>query len=108
MPKERQLASKMTSLAVFIVLETVALLLLSNNNQLQKLWVARISHGFMAKTWGATQSVRNYFSLKHQNDELALENERLRGIVRGYERSVLSSPGCAAHHTWSQQIHAER
>ena len=91
MPKERPLASKITSLAVFIVLEAVALLLLSNNNQLQKLWVARISHGFMAKTWGATQSVGNYFNLKKQNDELALENERLRGIVRGYKQAAIES-----------------
>ena len=91
MPKERPLASKITSLAVFIVLETAALLMLSNNNQLQRLWLARISHGVMAKTWGATQSVGNYFNLKRQNDELALENERLRGLVRGYETSASRS-----------------
>ena len=91
MPKERPLASRIINLAVFILLETAALLMLSNNNTLQRLWVARISHGFMAKTWGATQSVRNYFGLKSQNDELALENERLRETLRAYELAAKES-----------------
>ncbi|MBO6248689.1 MAG: rod shape-determining protein MreC [Bacteroidales bacterium] len=88
MPKERPLANRIINLAVFILLETAALLLLSNNNTLQRLWIARVSHGFMAKTWGASQSVKNYFSLKGQNDELALENERLREALRSYEISA--------------------
>ncbi|MBQ6286304.1 MAG: rod shape-determining protein MreC [Bacteroidales bacterium] len=87
MPKERPLVSKIFSLAVFILLEIASLLMLSNNSELQKLWLARISHGFMAKTWGTTQAIGNYFSLKGQNDELALENERLRAVVRGYEQA---------------------
>ena len=88
MPKERPLANRIINLAVFILLETAALLLLSNNNTLQRLWIARVSHGLMAKTWGASQSVKNYFSLKGQNDELALENERLREALRSYEISA--------------------
>ena len=48
MPKERPLASRIINLAVFILLEAAALLMLSNNSTLQKLWIARISHGFMA------------------------------------------------------------
>ena len=88
MPKERPLVSKIFSLAVFIVLEIASLVMLSRNSELQKLWLARISHGFMAKTWGTTQAVRGYFALKGQNDELALENERLRSLVRGYEQAA--------------------
>ena len=91
MPKERPLASRIINLAVFILLETAALLMLSNNSTLQKLWVARISHGFMAKTWGASQSVRNYFLLKKQNDELALENESLRKDLRNYQLAAKES-----------------
>ena len=85
MPKERSVVQNIMTVAVFILLEVAAALMLSHNNQLQRLWIARISHGFMAKVWGTTQGVSNYFSLKRQNDELALENERLRGLVRGYE-----------------------
>ncbi|HAY19046.1 MAG TPA: hypothetical protein DCY24_07685 [Rikenellaceae bacterium] len=88
MPKERSVVQNIMTVAVFILLEVAAVLMLSHNNQLQRLWIARISHGFMAKVWGTTQGVSNYFSLKRQNDELALENERLRGLVRGYEMAA--------------------
>ncbi|MBO6220951.1 MAG: hypothetical protein J6N46_03365, partial [Bacteroidales bacterium] len=91
MPKERPVVSKIINLAVFILLEIASLHMLSNNNQLQRLWFARISHGFMAKTWGTTQAIGNYFSLKKQNDELALDNERLREIVRGYEQAAIKA-----------------
>lgn len=88
MPKERSVVQDILTVAVFIILEVAAVLMLSHNNQIQRLWVARISHGFMARTWGATQSVSNYFSLKRQNDELALENDRLQKLVRGYEMAA--------------------
>ncbi len=90
MPKERSVAQSIFTVAVFVILEVAAVLMLSNNSQIQRLWIARISHGFMASTWGATQSVSNYFSLKKQNDALALENDRLLRLVRRYE-SVLST-----------------
>lgn len=91
MPKDRPLASRILNLAVFILLEIAALLMLSNNNTLQRLWIARVSHGFMAKTWGTSQAVGNYFRLKKQNDELALENERLKETLRGYETAARES-----------------
>lgn len=90
MPKERSVAQSIFTVAVFVILEVAAVLMLSNNSQIQRLWIARISHGFMASTWGATQSVSNYFSLKKQNDALALENDRLLRLMRRYE-SVLSA-----------------
>ena len=85
MPKERSVVRNILTVAVFIILEIASVLMLSRTNQIQRLWIARISHGFMARTWGASQSVSNYFSLKRQNDELALENDRLQKLVRGYE-----------------------
>ena len=85
MPKERSVVRNILTVAVIIILEIASVLMLSRNNQIQRLWIARISHGFMARTWGASQSVSNYFSLKRQNDELALENDRLQKLVRGYE-----------------------
>lgn len=85
MPKERSIVQRIFIAVVFILLEVAALLMLSHNNQLQRLWIARISHGFMARTWGTTQAISDYFSLKGQNDRLALENDRLQRIVRSYE-----------------------
>lgn len=85
MPKERSIVQRIFIAVVFILLEVAALLMLSHNNQLQRLWIARISHGFMARTWGTTQAISDYFSLKGQNDRLALENDSLQRIVRSYE-----------------------
>lgn len=85
MPKERSVVQNILTVAVFILLEVAAVLMLSHNNQIQRLWLARISHGFMAKVWGTTQGISNYFSLKSQNDELAIENVRLQKLVHGYE-----------------------
>lgn len=85
MPKERSIVQRIFIAVVFILLEVAALLMLSHNNQLQRLWIARISHGFMARTWGTTQAISDYFSLKWQNDRLALENDSLQRIVRSYE-----------------------
>ena len=85
MPKERSTIQRLFIAVVFILLEVAALLMLSHNSQLQRLWIARVSHGFMAKTWGTTQAISDYFSLKGQNDRLALENDSLQRIVRSYE-----------------------
>ena len=85
MPRKRSVPTRIFHLVVFVILETAAFLVLSHNNPLQRFWLSRISHGFMAKTWGTSQSIRNYFSLKQQNDELALENNRLEALLQAYE-----------------------
>ena len=64
--------------AVFLILEAASLHILSRNAQLQRLWVARGAHWVMAHTWGATQSVRSYFSLSGTNKQLSQENFLLR------------------------------
>lgn len=91
MPRERSFAARIFSIVVFILLEAAALFSLSRNNELQRLSLARISHGFMAKTWGASQTVREYFSLKKRNDELALENSRLWEETRAYESRLAAA-----------------
>ncbi len=96
MPKERSVAKSILTVAVFIILEVAAVLMLSHNSLIQRLWIARISHGFMAGTWGATQSASAYFSLKRQNDELALENFRLRGQLRNYELAARTADSTSA------------
>ncbi len=91
MAKEKSVVHSILTVAVFILLEAAAFFMLSHNGTLQQLWIARISHGFMAKTWGVAQSVSDYFSLRRQNDELALENDRLAKLVRGYEQAALDA-----------------
>ena len=85
MARSRSVGVRILCAAVFILLETAAIVMLNHNNSMQRLWTMRLSHGFMAKTWGFTQKVRGYFSLAGQNEELALENHRLREMLREYE-----------------------
>ena len=85
MARSRSVGARILCAAVFILLETAAIVMLNHNNSMQRLWTMRLSHGFMAKTWGFTQKVRGYFSLAGQNEELALENHRLREMIREYE-----------------------
>ena len=65
------------NLAVFILLEAASLNMLSRNAALQREWIARGAHGFMGAVWGSTQNVKEYFSLRKTNKELAEENFRL-------------------------------
>ena len=85
MARSRSVGARILCAAVFILLATAAIVMLNHNNSMQRLWTMRLSHGFMAKTWGFTQKVRGYFSLAGQNEELALENHRLREMIREYE-----------------------
>lgn len=90
MPKERSVANTIFTIAVFILLEIASLLLLSHNNSIQRLWFMRISQRFSAKVWGATQNINDYFSLRKQNENLALENSRLISEVRDLKMAVNS------------------
>lgn len=91
MARSRSVGARILCAAVFILLETAAIVMLNHNNSMQRLWTMRLSHGFMAKTWGFTQKVRGYFSLAGQNEELALENHRLREMIREYEDAAKAS-----------------
>ena len=59
----RGVLHRIVNLVIFIVLEIAMLHLVTNNADLQRIWVARASHAFMGTVWGATESVRNYFTL---------------------------------------------
>ena len=71
--------------AIFIALEIAALSMLNNNSQLQNAWFSRGSHAFMGSVWGFTQNIKDYFSLRTANDELALENHKLRTKLARFE-----------------------
>lgn len=83
MPRERTLHA-ITNAAVFIILEVAALSMLAGRNDLQHIWIAKASHRFMAWAWGGSESVRHYFSLKKENEELAMENFLLREQLAAY------------------------
>lgn len=64
--------------AIFIFLEVAALNMLKNNGALQGIWISRGVQNIGKVIWGGSQSVADYFSLRKQNDALALENFNLK------------------------------
>ena len=74
----RGILHRIINLVIFIVLEIAMLHLVTNNADLQRIWVARGSHAFMGTVWGASESVRNYFTLSAENKKLAQENDKPR------------------------------
>lgn len=82
--------------------------ILTHNSELQRNWLARAGQGFMGKVWGATESVRNYFSLDDENERLARENFELRQELASAKHKLLQFrldttstgiyPGFSVHH----------
>ena len=63
--------------AIFIVLEVAALNMLRNNSPLQDTWFAKGSHTVMGTIFGWNLDIKEYFTLRKRNDQLALENFEL-------------------------------
>ncbi len=76
---------------IFILLEVAALNILRNSAPLQDTWFAKGGQAVMKELWGWSQSVSDYFSLREQNDSLALENFRLRTKLESLEEYVADS-----------------
>lgn len=66
------------SAAVFILLEAAAFAMLRSSSAIQDIWINRASHRTMALLWGGTEKLRDFFSLRSINEELATQNAILR------------------------------
>ncbi len=60
------------------------MVMLSHNGEMQKIWISKGTHAVYAFFWGGAENIRDYFSLKKRNAELAEENFRLSETVRAY------------------------
>ena len=69
---------RLVAIAIFILLEIASLNMLRRNAPLQRMWVARVAHGFMGSMWGSSQRIGDYFALRRINADLAEENAELR------------------------------
>ncbi len=85
MPREKNITKFLTTAVVFIVLEAAALALLKYNGPLQNMWVTQGAHALMGGLWGGTESVKHYFSLYKENEQLRKENEQLMMALQKYE-----------------------
>ena len=81
--------------AIFIALELAAFGMLSSSRSLQNIWLTRFSGRVLSFLWGGTESAREFFSLREENDRLALENFRLGERIReleGLQTPEISAP----------------
>ena len=61
----------------FILLEMAAFSILRRDGPLQEMWFLKKLHIVTGTAWGWTDQIRQYFSLRKQNDQLAAENQDL-------------------------------
>jgi len=97
MRKRRNWFASLLNVVIFIGLEMAALQLISANAPLQRTWIAKGAHYLMAKIWGGSASVENYFSLAQENETLSRENAALmkellsaREMLRAVHTDTLS------------------
>lgn len=88
MPQGGKTAKIFVSAAIFIILEVAALAMLSSSSSLQNIWLNRASHRVLAFFWGGGEKVRQHFRLDKQNEELALENARLKNELMLYKAAA--------------------
>ena len=69
------------------------MVMLYHNGELQKTWISQGTHSISAFLWGGAERVKDYFSLRKQNDRLAEENFRLQNIIRKYNIETEESAG---------------
>ena len=65
--------------------------MLRNNAELQNAWFAKGGQNVMNTVWGWSNGISDYFSLKGQNDSLALENLQLRTRIAAMENYISDS-----------------
>jgi rod shape-determining protein MreC len=90
MLRNSNIASRILGVALFVLMETAALMMLSHSGPLQNIWLSRVSYSVRGWIWGASESVGGYFTLASQNRELAQENFELQQELRRY-KDILST-----------------
>lgn len=65
--------------------------MLRHGETMQNIWLSKGCHVFMARIWGGTQNLSQYFRLRQTNEELAQENTMLKAKVARLEAEVRDS-----------------
>ena len=88
MLRNSNIAARILSVALFVLMEIAALMMLSHSGPLQKIWISRVSYSIRGWIWGASESIGGYFSLASQNRGLAQENFELQQELRKYQNAL--------------------
>jgi rod shape-determining protein MreC len=88
MLRNSKITERILSVALFVLMETAALLMLSHSGPLQKIWLSGASYSIRGWIWGASESIGSYFTLTSQNRELAQENFELQQELRRYRNAI--------------------
>ena len=83
----------MVSLVLFVLLEILSCSMLSRSESLQNLWVKRFPRRVQSVLWSGGESLRNFASLKSENEILSQQNAALAEELRilreaGIEKSL--------------------
>ena len=76
-----QFINKNHVLLLFIMLELCALFMIVQNNHFQRAAFINSTNGVTAKTFQTLSNWKNYFSLKSVNEQLVLENAKLKTLI---------------------------
>lgn len=85
MPKFKSILPYIFNAVIFIVMEIAALNMLNNNGVIQNFFISKHIHVFMAKVWGGTEQIKEYFKLRSVNEQLAKENFELNRQIQAYK-----------------------
>ena len=78
------LLSSLTAIALFIVLETIAIVMVVNGSVVQRYKVLGAVRSVESWFWARTSKISYYFNYKTENERLAAENLQLRQQLAGY------------------------
>lgn len=89
--RERQrIISTLTTLLFFVILETICLLMISNNGVIQRYKIMKALSGAESSIWAASDRASAYFKLQSLNEDLIEENLQLKQQLEIY-RSIAKS-----------------
>lgn len=95
---------KYLAVAVFLLLELIAFLLVVNKNDLQRSVAFRHATTLSAWAYGITNSVTDYFGLAEANKLLSEENVKLRNEISLLEAKVVLNDSILDNHNLSVDI----
>ena len=91
MLRNSKIMERILSVALFVLMEVAALVMLSHSGPLQNIWLSRVSYSIRGWVWGASESIGSYFSLNSQNRELAQENFELAQELQRYRTAAANA-----------------